>query len=949
MVIGTIQTINIDDEMRSSYLDYAMSVIVARALPDARDGLKPVHRRILYAMMDMGIRANSSYKKSARIVGEVLGKYHPHGDVAVYDSMARLAQDFSMRYPLVDGQGNFGSIDGDPPAAMRYTEARLTRMSDELLADLNMNTVDWGDNFDGSLEEPTVLPSRLPNMLLNGASGIAVGMATNIPPHNLTELAGAIAYIIDNIDRVDDISVDELMQFVKGPDFPTGATILAGEALRETYATGRGKLIVRAKAEVEEFKNDRHRIVITEIPYQVNKTTLIEKIAELVKDGDKLNDISDLRDESDRRGMRIVIELRKNAQPKKVLNQLYKQTTMQSTFGVQLLALVDGEPKTINLKRCLTVYIDHRRVVIRRRSEFELAQNQARAHILEGYLIALTNIDAVIETIRRATDTDDARNALMTRFSLSEEQSKAILELQLRRIASLERLKIDEEYKGVRARIAYLEELLSDEYKILNVIKADLIDVSEKYGDRRRTEIDYFAMGDFHESDFVKDEEVLIALTRRGYIKRTASSQFRAQARGGKGVSGMTRREEDLIDQLVRSNSLDTLLFFTNQGRVYAMRTYELPETDRIGKGTLINTLVSLGPDEVVTAIAPVSKFESGSFVMCTMRGRIKRVRAEQFASVRTNGLIAMNIEDGDSLKWVKQSTGHDDILIVTRNGRALRFNETKIRLMGRTAGGVGAIRLREVSAGVRDQIVGMDIIGPDATEILVITELGYGKRSPITDYPVKGRNGQGVLTFSRTGLAKLGSIVSAHVAHTPHALIATDPASDPAVDPSLDDGTAVEPTADLSPTLETTVKGEEVAMISRLGMLVRTPIAEIRRVRRSGGGVRIFTLKKNDLIVSTAVVEASPDMPVETVDEYGNPIAVEVSLNGHSDGTLMPTDTTAEVVDILHDTLDEVEDAEDLTADLDDAGIEDEDLADEDDSDESDDDIDAVVDELDE
>src|SRR5258707_1425775 len=519
MDIGIVRQVTIDDEMRGSYLDYAMSVIVARALPDARDGLKPVHRRILYAMQDMGLRYNTSYKKSARIVGEVLGKYHPHGDTAVYDAMARMAQEFSMRYPLVDGQGNFGSIDGDSPAAMRYTEARLARIADELLQDLNMNTVDWVDNFDGSLQEPEVLPARLPNLLLNGASGIAVGMATNIPPHNLREIAAAISFMIDNYDRFDEISVDDLMKFVTAPDFPTGAVIVGGEELREVYATGRGRLIVRAAADIEEMKGgERHRIAITEITYPSNKVAIIERLAQLVREG-RLDAIADLRDESDRHGLRIVIELKRNAQPKKVLNQIYKYTQLQSTFGVQMLALVDGEPRTISLKRALQIYIEYRREVIQRRSRFELDRARARSHILEGYLKALSNIDAIIQTIRASQDTDDARQQLMSRFDLSEAQSQAILDLQLRRIASLERLKIEEEYNEVQSRIAFLEDLLASAPKILALIQSDLNTLAEKFGDDRRTRLDFESGSSFNESDLVRDEEVPISITKLGYIK----------------------------------------------------------------------------------------------------------------------------------------------------------------------------------------------------------------------------------------------------------------------------------------------------------------------------------------------------------------------------------------------------------------------------------------------
>ena len=561
MEVGLVQPVDIDGQMRAAYLDYAMSVIVARALPDARDGLKPVHRRILYAMDELGLRSNAPYKKSARIVGEVLGKYHPHGDAAVYDAMARLAQDFSMRYPLVDGQGNFGSIDGDAPAAMRYTEARLSAMAEELLADLEANTVDFVDNFDGSLKEPAVLPAKLPNLLLNGSSGIAVGMATNIPPHHLGELVLAINYLIDHYDQIEEVNIDDLLRLMPGPDFPTGGVIVGSEGIRQAYTTGRGRIVLRGKAHIEENGKDRHRIVITEIPYQLNKTTLIERIAELVRE-EKLDDISDLRDESDRRGMSIVIELKRGAQPRKVLNQLYKYTPLQSTFGVQMLALVEGEPRLLTLKRALQVFIEHRQTVITRRSQFELDKARARAHILEGLLIALANLDEVIQTIRQSPDADQAKERLMKRFKLSERQAQAILDLQLRRLAALERQKIEEEQRQTLERIAYLEDLLASPRKVLDVIRADLTEVAEKYGDERRTHIAHEAREDLHEEDLIPDEAVLISITQRGYIKRVLARSFRPQSRGGRGVTAHATKDEDEVLVIVPARTLDTLLFF---------------------------------------------------------------------------------------------------------------------------------------------------------------------------------------------------------------------------------------------------------------------------------------------------------------------------------------------------------------------------------------------------
>ncbi len=827
MDIGTVRPVNIDEEMRGSYLDYAMSVIVARALPDARDGLKPVHRRILYAMYDMGLRSNTAYKKSARIVGEVLGKYHPHGDSAVYDAMARMAQDFSMRYPLVDGQGNFGSIDGDSPAAMRYTEARLAVIAEEMLADLNMDTVDWTDNFDGTLQEPEVLPARLPNLLLNGASGIAVGMATNIPPHNLREIAAAVAFMIDNYDRLDDISVDELMQFVIAPDFPTGAVIIGGEGLREVYATGRGRLVVRAAAEIEEMKGgERHRIVVTEIPYQTNKVATIERLAQLVKEG-RLEAISDLRDESDRQGLRIVIELKRSAQPKKVLNQIYKYTQLQSTFGVQMLALVDGEPRTISLKRALQIYIDHRRDVITRRSRFELERARARGHILEGYLKALANIDDIINTIRGAQDTNDAREQLMILFDLSEAQAQAILDLQLRRIAALERLKIEEEYTQVQEQIAYLEDLLAHEYKILALIKADLNEVAEKYGDERRTRLDFETGTSFNEYDLIRDEEVLISITQRGYIKRTPSALYRAQHRGGRGVTGMTTREEDVVEHLMSANSLDHLLFFTNKGKVYAERSFQVPDADRNGKGTLINSILALEPDEKITAMARVEDFESGYFVLCTRRAKIKRVHISEFASVRSNGLIAMGLDGDDQLRWVKRTSGEDHIILVTEQGQSIRFRESEVRVMGRPAIGVNAIRLRE-----GDHLAGLDVIKPGVTSLLVVTSKGYGKRTPITEYPLRGRFGLGVRTIAMNATEKLGTIVSAH----------------------------------------TLRHDDDITVITRDGMALRTRASTIRLVGRATQGVRVINLARHDQVVSVAVVEGSPVMDeIETTEQEDN------------------------------------------------------------------------------
>ena len=755
---GNIQQVDIDGQMREAYLDYAMSVIVARALPDARDGLKPVHRRILYAMHELGIRSNSAFKKSARIVGEVLGKYHPHGDSAVYESMARMAQDFSMRYLLVDGQGNFGSIDGDAPAAMRYTEARLQKLAEELLADLEKDTVDFGPNFDDSLEEPLVLPARVPNMLLNGTSGIAVGMATNIPPHNLRELAGAIIFLIDNYTRMDDIALDELMEHIPGPDFPTGGIIVGREGIESAYATGRGRVVVRGMAHIEEAKGGRYKIVITEIPYQINKTTLIERIADLAR-SDKIDQIADMRDESDRRGMSIVIELKRGAQPKKVLNQLYKFTTLQSTFGVQLLALVDGEPRTLSLKRSLQIFIEHRQTVIIRRTNFDLAKARARQHILDGLLIALNNLDAVIKTIRESQDADVAKTNLIKRFKLTDLQAQAILDMQLRRLAALERWKIEEEHKQVTTTIAHLEDLLAHPKKILALIQDDMRDLIEKYGDERRTRIALDANENLSEADLVQDEAVLISLTERGYIKRVAATAFRSQMRGGRGVKGHATKDEDVVVALIPARSLDTMLFFSDKGKVYSEKVYQIPDADRTAKGIPLVNILALGPNERITAAIAVSDFSAHGYCMlATVRGKVKRVVMEEFAAVRPSGLIAMNLEEGDQLGWARVTSGNDEVIFVTENGQALRFSEDKVRAMGRQAAGVIAIKLRK-----DDVVTSMDVVEKDGA-LLVVTSGGVGKQTPLKAYSPKGRATYGIATIDQKAIKDIGRIVSARV-----------------------------------------------------------------------------------------------------------------------------------------------------------------------------------------
>ena len=807
MEIGTVHQVDIDQQIRAAYLDYAMSVIVARALPDARDGLKPVHRRILYAMHDMGIRANTPYRKSARIVGEVLGKYHPHGDAAVYDAMARMAQDFSMRYLLVDGQGNFGSIDGDAPAAMRYTEARLGRMAEEMLVDIDQDTVDFSDNFDSSLQEPAVLPARLPNLLLNGSSGIAVGMATNIPPHNLKELAAALTYLIDHYDKIDDVSIEDLIKLLPGPDFPTGGVIVGDEGIRQAYSTGRGRIVLRGLAHIEEMGPSRHRIVITEIPFQLNKTTLIERIAELARKG-KLDDITDLRDESDRRGMSIIVELKRSAQPRKVLNQLYKYTQLQSTFGAQMLALVEGEPRLLSLKRTLHIFIDHRREVIARRSQYQLEKARARAHILEGLLIALAHLDEVIQTIRQSPDADAAKERLMARFSLSEKQALAILDMQLRRLAALEQQKIEDEQRQTLERIAYLEDLLADPQKILGLIKADLNDIAEAYGDQRRTRIAAEAREDFREEDLVTDEAVLISLTQHGYIKRVAAKSYRAQGRGGRGVTGHLTKDEDEVVYLFPARTLDTVLFFSDRGKIYSEKAYQIPDADRTGRGIPVVNVLAMDANETITAAVAVPRFSAAEyFIMATRRGRIKRMSLSEFASVRPSGLIAINLEAGDELGWVRMTHGNDDVVLVTENGQALRISETDVRAMGRAAAGVTGIRL-----GRGDHVASMEVVEPSG-DLLVVTTRGFGKRTPLEDYPVKGRATGGVATINRHALGAIGKIAAARVVQS----------------------------------------ADDMTIISGSGLILRTKVKDINQAGRATRGVRLIVLQDGDSVASLA------------------------------------------------------------------------------------------------
>lgn len=874
MDVGNIQAADIEKEMRTAYLDYAMSVIVARALPDARDGLKPVHRRILYAMHDMGIRHSSSYKKSARIVGEVLGKYHPHGDAAVYDAMARMAQDFSMRYMLIDGQGNFGSVDGDAPAAMRYTEARMTSLAEELLADIDKQTVDFGDNFDGSLQEPTVLPARVPNLLLNGTSGIAVGMATNIPPHNLNELADAIKYIIDRYNEIDDIGVDELLEHVKGPDFPTGAYIIGMDAIRQAYTTGRGRLVIRGKADIEELKSGRFAIVITEIPYMVNKANLIERIAELVHQ-DRLDGISDLRDESDREGMRIVVELKRATKPQLVLNQLFKYTSLQSTFGIRLLALVNGEPHTLSLKKALHIFIQHRLEVITRRSIFELDKALQRAHILDGLLIALANLDAVIKTIRESPDAETAKQRLMENFSLSDVQAQAILDMQLRRLAALERQKIEDEHKEVMARIAYLEDLLQSPEKQLLVIKDDLTEIQEKYGkdDKRRTVILPDASEDFNEEDLVADEPVLISITSRGYIKRMAPNAFRMLGRGRRGAIGQAMRDEDEVYLMMHARTLHTILFFTDKGKVYSEKAWRITEANRTDRGVPIVNLLSVEPDEKITAMVPVPDFSKAEYcTMATALGKVKRVKLSEFESVRPSGLIALTLTGKDLLGWVRVTSGKDDMILITQNGLALRFKESTIRPTGRQSQGVTGIRLAP-----GDQVTSMEVAIDDGY-LLVVTTNGFGKRTKLSEYPAKGRATKGVKTIDQRAMPEIGLVAASRVVKN----------------------------------------DDEVIFITSGGIVLRSLVKGIRPSGRATRGMRLMDVVKDDAVASMAVSASEPLMGETPVPANGDAPENGEVLNGE-DQELIAEDILPDEPDDEM-TEDQVSDDEDVETDEEDA-----------------------------
>ena len=872
MEIGTVKPINIEEEMRAAYLDYAMSVITARALPDVRDGLKPVQRRVLYAMHELGLRAGSPYKKSARIVGEVLGKYHPHGETPVYDSMVRMAQDFSLRYMLVDGQGNFGSVDGDPPAAIRYTEARLAPIAEEMLADIDRNTVDFVPNFDGTLQEPSVLPAKLPNLLVNGSSGIAVGMATNIPPHNLGEIVDALTYVIDRfagtvadgvpfdvvwarvhnnpvdaellasalkrlpkpllaqvrakagqkagdeqlghalVEMVDervDVTPDQLMAFVKGPDFPTGGIVVGVEGIKNTYATGHGRITIRARVHTEDIRGGRQALIVTELPFQINKANLIEKIADLIRDR-RIEGIADLRDESDREGMRVVVELKRDVQPRQVLNQLYRYTAMQSAFSANTVALVDGQPRVLTLKMALLQYVSYRRNVVTRRTEHELGRAMARAHILEGLKIALDNLDAVIATIRSSRDAETARDALLRKVRLTEIQAQAILDMQLRRLAALERQKILAELAETRKLIARLEDLLAHPIKILQLVREELVDLKGKYGDPRRTTITEKEAVEFTEEDLIPEQEVVIVVSSRDYVKRMPSDAYRARARGAAVQIVASSRDDDVIQHLLVARTHHSVLFFTNQGRVYQVKAHELPEASRQARGLPLVNLIRLGEGETVTAAVAVPDFEQGSYlVLVTRGGEVKRLAVSDLASARASGLIALSLPKGDELGWARLTTGQQEVILVSASGRAIRFREDDVRPSGRGSGGVRALRLAD-----GDRVAGADVVEPEG-EVVIVTGKGVGKRVPVDEFPVQGRGGEGVRAISTT--AKTGSVAAARVV----------------------------------------APADELLLISGEGVVAQTPVEAVARMSRTAQGTPIMRLSGGDGVAAMARLRA--------------------------------------------------------------------------------------------
>ena len=830
---------NISNEMRESFLGYAMSVIVSRALPDVRDGLKPVHRRILYAMNDLGMTSEKPYKKSARIVGEVIGKYHPHGDSAVYETMVRMAQDFNFRYMLVDGHGNFGSVDGDSAAAMRYTEARMSKISMELIRDINKDTIGYQDNYDGSEREPVVLPARFPNLLVNGATGIAVGMATNIPPHQLGEVIDGVLAL----SKEPDLTIPELMEIIPGPDFPTSGQIIGRSGIRKAYETGRGSITIRAKVEIEEKASGKQVIIVKELPYQVNKAKLVEKIAELVRDK-KIDGITDLRDESDRNGMRVVIEVRKDANANVLLNNLFKQTALQTSFGINMLSLVDGHPKVLNLKQMLYYYLEHQKVVIKRRTAFELRKAEARAHILEGLRIALDHLDKVIALIRSSQTAEIARNGLIEQFSLSDKQAQAILDMRLQRLTGLERDKIEEEYQSLVNLIAELKAILANEEKVLIIIREELTEIKERFNDKRRTEIVAGGLENIEDEDLIPVENIIITLTHNGYIKRLPLSTYRTQKRGGRGIQGMGTNEDDFVAQLLTTSTHDTILFFTNKGKVYRAKGYEIPEYSRTAKGLPIINLLSVEQDEWVNAIIPVSEFVDDWFLFFTTKDGIsKRSPLSQFAHIRNNGLIAVGLREADELISVKLTDGSKDIVIGTKNGMLIRFPETDVRSMGRTASGVKGISLDE-----SDNVVGMEILEEDV-DILIVTRNGYGKRTPSGEYRIQSRGGKGLKTCNITD--KNGPVVS----------------------------------------VKATNGEEDLMLITASGVIIRMDISTISTMGRNTQGVKLIKLDENVSVSTVALVEK--EEPEEEIVEEGEladspkeEVAIEDIVEDHSDST---------------------------------------------------------------
>jgi DNA gyrase subunit A len=835
--------INIEDEMKTAYIDYSMSVIVSRALPDVRDGLKPVHRRVLYGMTELGLASNRSYKKSARIVGEVLGKYHPHGDTSVYDTMVRMAQDWSLRYPMVDGQGNFGSIDGDPPAAMRYTEARMRKLAEEMLQDIDKETVDFRPNFDDSLTEPTVLPARIPNLLVNGASGIAVGMATNMAPHNLTEVIdGTIAYI-DNRD----ITIDELMEYVKAPDFPTGGIIYGTEGIKSAFETGRGRIVMRGKAEFDVNKSGREQIIITEVPYQVSPSQIIIKAVDLVNDK-LLDGISEVRDESGRQGLRIVFDLKKDAVPNIVLNKLYKYTPLQTSFSVNNIALVKGRPLMLNLKDMIGHYVEHRHEVVIRRTEYLLKEAQKRAHILEGLIIALDNLDAVIKLIRASKNTEEARNGLMSEFSLSEIQAKAILDMRLQKLTGLEIDKVRAEYAELMATIADLNDILSDEVRRMQIIKDELIEVRDKYGDERRTAIEFDA-GEINIEDLIANEEMVVTISNMGYIKRTPLTEYKSQTRGGTGNKGVKHRDDDFVEHLFVTMTHNYILLFTDQGRCFWMRVYEIPEGGKVSKGRAIQNLINIPTDDVVRAFVATGNLKdeeyvnSNYIVMCTKNGTIKKTSLEQYSRPRTNGINAITVRDGDQLLEAKLTDGTAEILLAKKSGKAIRFNEGDVRVMGRTASGVRGVRLEND----QDEVIGMVCVNSSKTDvtIMVVSEKGYGKRTDIDDYRITGRGGKGVKTLSVT--EKTGALIS----------------------------------------IKDVTDENDLMIITKMGITIRMKMSEMRVMGRATQGVRLIKVRDKDDIASVA--------KVPKVDEEEDVMEEDESTETNTNTEIEPNETNNE------------------------------------------------------